>query len=418
MNAPTDFANASITNFFDGTPTQTDFVWNNDFLLASTWQKHTKGTTTAGTGICSDHDTATPNWFTLTSSFVNTSPELLTGIKLEGKYKCSWFIMVNSDASTGSAAASFVLSKADSNKFNLHWAEWSHGVFSASNQLLPNTSVTPLFLGAYSNSYEWPNPMSSGLDKITGGTQKGAAVTFTNYDKDMYPSMGLTRGNISWLSKTDGPWEYDTTNGLTTLDFNYYNSLLSEYNTAVAAYNTAAVTYSDLAKKYNDDVTARKAQIADPSSSSFQTQIAIPPVPCLAFDAPSGWPGYKFDSSLADVAAVAASSSNKDNTMFYTQKDAAGTITHFTKATNAKDLRAAWMQTATTPVTGTDTYANYAGTLHVMGHFGQEIIGTDLAATKTALQALKGWRFNVEASGSEVKHYMMVGVYPYVQNEA
>jgi len=37
--------------------------------------------------------------------------------------KCTWFIKVEGTASTTSAAASFILKKADYNAFNLHWAE-------------------------------------------------------------------------------------------------------------------------------------------------------------------------------------------------------------------------------------------------------------------------------------------------------
>jgi len=40
------------------------------------------------------------------------------------KTKCTWFIKIEATASI-SAAASFILKKADYNAFNLHWAEWT-----------------------------------------------------------------------------------------------------------------------------------------------------------------------------------------------------------------------------------------------------------------------------------------------------
>lgn len=107
------------------------------------------------------------------------------------------------------------------------------------------SSSNPLFLGEYESGRQYPNPMRTGK-KNTTGTNKGYKVIASDYDKNLYPAYGLTRGNVAWLSEEDGPYKYKK-EGSIRVDFNYYKSQLDDYNKKVKKYNEDALEYSGLA---------------------------------------------------------------------------------------------------------------------------------------------------------------------------
>lgn len=104
-----------------------------------------------------------------------------------------------------------------------------------------------------------------------------------------------------------------------SVDYNYIKKLLADHDKLVTEYNDAALTYSTAATAYKAKVTERKAQIAS-GSWTLETQIAIPPVPCLNFNEPA-WAGKKFNSGKT-TTEIANTTTLRDNIMFYSQTDA------------------------------------------------------------------------------------------------
>lgn len=63
--------------------------------------------------------------------------------------------------------------------------------------------------------------------------------------------------------------------------------------------------------------------------------------------------------------------------MFFAQTNTDGDVDYFTTPTQVHDFKAGWMLTTTDMKASGATSADFTSTIHVMGLFGQETLGSD-----------------------------------------
>ena len=353
----------------------TTFAWNNDFLLASAWQKGIGSTgTVTGTDYC------TQGYISLDATELKS--EVRAGIT--GGDKCTF--QVASVAAKG--AAQVVLTKAGLTKFNMQWAEWESGLLTDGSIGVKMTDTTPLFLGTVTKA--WPNPLKSWA--VNGALTQASFVSglglqpINDYSPDA-DGYTLSPGKIAW-------WPSEKINGAvsttatTQMDFLKLKSEYDTYTAAANTYNTAVTTYNTNKDAYNKALTDEAARKADFFKAMFDPAVTIPERPCQP-DRPAAFSGvdFKYDTTVAITTAEKAAMK--------------GTFAYNGGSVSANtSFRVGYQLPAITDAA--ITAGDGAG--HTYGYFGAGNL--QVVTTNKAFQ----WK----AATATATHHMMVSVLPYL----
>jgi hypothetical protein len=136
-------------------------TWNDDFILASTYQDSWAGGTASRAAIPNQYcDAQTYDLATATTAYT-----FITRNGFKGVGKCTYFM--TAPAAVG--APGFALIRAEFTAFQFQWSEWDVSSMP-SGGFLPATSQAPSYLGAYAGNF--PNPV---------GALTNPNIVFNNY---------------------------------------------------------------------------------------------------------------------------------------------------------------------------------------------------------------------------------------------
>lgn len=276
---------------------------------------------------------------------------------------------------------------ADWQYFQLQWIEWS-GSSIPTSKLLPATSTTPLFVGNYNSSWQFPNPIKT-LKVTNGGTELGVDNTPTFVDKNKR-AWNVSPGELLYFPNRAGPYQNTAT---AKKDYNEIKALVDEYNMMSREYNIAVTAHNKLATKYNSMVTKEKARRASPFKLMTEAPWPVPQVPCLTKINPGSWATDWFGRKMITASQTFATDPAKHE--LYTFNYNGGVMSE------TVDFKAGYMQTSTNEAGTTTTEID--GVQHTFGLLGQK--------TGVTLTDVSAFRWKVPTA--EDDHYMMVSIFPY-----
>jgi hypothetical protein len=255
MSSPSNIAMAAGLN---------TIVFNDDFILASTYQdsfQRTSSSSIRGTVPNNYCDTQRMTFTATTDTYTFIATQGLTGQK-----KCTHFVQVNA----GIGGPGIEMIRADWANFQFQWSEFDIAAM-ASGAFLPLTTQSPVYLGAYEANF--PNPIES----LSIPNTIYNSYEFLQYN-DPKATVAGDYGNITVYQNTyDGPYKnvgYEKISmGQVIYEWDLMQAVFNETGPTTETYNMQAMNY-------NNATNYTKYQQLDFFRSFLEDPVEIPMRPC------------------------------------------------------------------------------------------------------------------------------------------